>query len=352
MTNSSGMERLHLLSVALGLAALAGLNLYLTVFATGLAIHYHWITLGPPYQSLAVLGDPVVLVISGTLFVLEFFADKIPWVDSIWDAVHTIIRPIGAVLLAIQVLGHPSPAFTVVVALLAGTTALAAHTAKATTRLVTNTSPEPFSNIGLSLGEDAAVIGGLALMYHHPLVALAIIAAALGAFFYFAPRVLRATKVKLWLIWRKLNEPAGIRAPEKLPLDLPSSLAPIFSKHNLLSETMAWAVPCVSGGGRRIPPNIFGALVATNEEPRKLTFIGRKAGRGIAQTIELEGVTFTRESKFLSENLNLTSPDGRTAKHRFIFPRSRANEVEKITDVLNQNVSWNDQTKLAPTAVS
>src|SRR2546423_10588612 len=123
------MERLHLLAAALGLSALAGLNLYLTVFATGVAIHFHWITLGPSYQSLAVLGDPIVLWISGILFVLEFFADKIPWIDSIWDVVHTVIRPLGAVLLAIQVVGHPSPAFTVIVALLAGTTALAAHTA-------------------------------------------------------------------------------------------------------------------------------------------------------------------------------------------------------------------------------
>jgi Domain of unknown function (DUF4126) len=328
------MERLHLLSVALGLAALAGLNLYLTVFATGLAIHYHWITLGPHYQSLAMLGDPLVLWVSGALFTLEFFADKIPWLDSIWDAVHTVIRPIGAVLLAIQVLGHPSPAFTVVVALLAGTTALAAHTAKATTRLVSNTSPEPFSNIGLSLGEDAAVVGGLALIYHHAFLALGIIVAALGAFFYFAPRMARAVKVKLWLIWRKLNEPAGVRVRERLPLDLPASFAPIFSKHNLLSETIAWAVRCVSGGGRGIPPNIFGALVATNEEPQKLTFVGRKGRRDIAQTIELEQKTFARESKFLSENLILSSANGRGAKYRFIFPRSRAAEVDRITERL------------------
>src|SRR5205085_11668769 len=106
------MERLHLLSVALGLAALAGLNLYLTVFATGLAIHYHWITLGPAYQSLEVLGDPIVIILAGTLYLIEFFADKVPWVDSAWDAVHTVIRPIGGALLAIQVLGHPSPALS------------------------------------------------------------------------------------------------------------------------------------------------------------------------------------------------------------------------------------------------
>src|SRR5215471_14975067 len=140
------MERLDLLSVALGLAALAGVNLYLTVFATGLAIHFHWIALAPQYQSLEILGNPWIITVAGILYVLEFFADKIPWVDSIWDAVHTVIRPIGGAFLAFQVLGHPDPVFGVIVGLLAGGTTLVAHTAKATTRLTANTSPEPFSN--------------------------------------------------------------------------------------------------------------------------------------------------------------------------------------------------------------
>src|SRR4029450_2287322 len=118
------VERLDVLSVALGLAALAGVNLYLTGFATGLAIHFHWITLAPQYQSLEILGNPWIISIAGVLYLLEFFADKIPWVDSIWDAVHTVIRPIGGAFLAIQVLGHPSPALTVIIALLGGGTSL------------------------------------------------------------------------------------------------------------------------------------------------------------------------------------------------------------------------------------
>ena len=202
------VERLDLLSVALGLAALAGVNLYLTVFATGLAIHFHWITLAPRYQSLEILGNPWIIGIAGVLYLLEFFADKIPWVDSIWDAVHTVIRPIGGALLAIQVLGHPSPAFTIVVALLAGGTSLIAHTAKAATRLATNTSPEPVTNIGLSLGEDAAVLGGLTLMQFNPLLALIVFLVAMGAFFYFARRILRSIKRKLGVSRKKLDEPA------------------------------------------------------------------------------------------------------------------------------------------------
>ena len=98
-----------MLGVALGLAALAGINLYLTVFVTGLAINQHWITLSSQYQSLEVLAHPVVITVAGIFYLLEFFADKIPWVDSAWDAVHTVIRPIGGALLAIRVLGHTSP---------------------------------------------------------------------------------------------------------------------------------------------------------------------------------------------------------------------------------------------------
>ena len=202
------MEKLDLLAVALGLATLAGVNLYLTVFATGLAIHFQWITLGPQYQSLEVLGNPWIISIAGVLYLLEFFADKIPWVDSIWDAVHTVIRPIGGALLAIQVLGHPSPAFTVIVALLAGGTSLLTHTAKAATRLASNTSPEPISNIGLSLGEDAAVLGGLTLMHFAPLLALIVFLIAIGVFFYFARRILRSIKNKIGIPRKKLGEPA------------------------------------------------------------------------------------------------------------------------------------------------
>ena len=215
------MEKLDLLAVALGLAALAGINLYLTVFATGLAIHFHWITLAPQYQSLEILGNPWIITIAGILYFLEFFADKIPWLDSAWDAVHTVIRPIGGALLAIQVLGYPSPAFTVIVALLAGGTSLVAHTAKAATRLATNTSPEPFSNIGLSLGEDAAVLGGLALVHFNPLLALLIFLLAIAAFLYFAPKILRAAKAKIWLAWRKLNGPADEDVPITLSITLP-----------------------------------------------------------------------------------------------------------------------------------
>ena len=333
------MERVNLLAVALGLACLAGINLYLTVFATGLAIHFHWITLAPAYQSLEVLGDPVIVTIAGILYFLEFFADKIPWIDSAWDAVHTIIRPIGGALLAIQVLGHPSPAFTVIVALLAGGTTLIAHTAKAATRLATNTSPEPFSNIGLSLGEDAAVLGGLALVHFNPLLALSIFVLGIAAFLYFAPKILRAMKAKIWLSWKKLNGPADLSIPVKLPVTLPARFAPVFSRENVLHETIAWATPCISGRGGRLPANLFGALVATNEEPSKLLFVARKSGRPFAKTIELDGSMIAHEPKFLSENLIIFPKVGKGARYSFVFPRSHAALVEKIVQDLRVRIN-------------
>ncbi len=330
------MERFHLLGVALGLACLAGVNLYLTVFITGLAINQHWIVLSPTYQSLDVLAHPMILTIAGILYFLEFFADKIPWIDTAWDAVHTIIRPIGGALLAIQVFGHSTPTFDVLVVLLAGTTSLVTHTAKSASRLVANASPEPFTNIGLSLAEDAAVFGGLALIHYSPALALSVFALAIVAFLYFAPIVFRSMKAKIWLTLTKLNGPADLRAPVTLPISLPSKLGAIFSKQNVLGETIAWAVPCISGRGRRIPANLFGALVATNEEPLKITFVGRKTGRGVCQTIDLDGLTVAREPKFISENLVIYSPTAKGSKYLFQFSRPRAAIVEKIVRYLNE----------------
>ena len=329
------MERLNLLAVALGLAALAGINLYLTVLATGLAIHFHWITLSAQYQSLEVLGNPWIIGIAGILYSLEFFADKIPWVDSMWDAVHTVIRPIGGAFLAIQALGHPDPVFAVIVGLLGGGTSLASHTAKAATRLTANASPEPFSNIVLSLGEDVAVVGGLALIYHNPIVALSIFALAMAAFLYFAPKILRAIKAKVFLIWKKLNVPAYFGVPAKLPIVVPPDLAEIFSKQEVLSGTTAWAVPCVSGRGGKIPANLFGALIAMNEERRKLLFIARKGRRPVIKPLDLEGTTIGREPKFLSENL-IVADAVKGGRNIFVFPRSSADEVEQIVEDLRE----------------
>jgi hypothetical protein len=157
---------------ALGLAVASGLSLYGAVFVTGVAIRLGWIHLAPAWASLGVLADPVVLGVSGVLFAVEFLADKIPVVDSLWDAAHTVIRPVGGALLASRALGELSPPAEVLALLLLGGATLATHAAKATTRLAVNASPEPVSNVLLSLAENGLVAGAVWMALAHPLLAL------------------------------------------------------------------------------------------------------------------------------------------------------------------------------------
>jgi hypothetical protein len=185
------MEVLKTLAVALSLGTLAGVNLYLTVLVTGLALHFHWVILPSPLAGLEVLAHPSIITIAAVLYAIEFFADKIPWVDSAWDALHTLIRPVGAAALAIAAMGDAHPAFEVVAALLAGGMAFSSHTAKAGTRLAANTSPEPFTNIALSLVEDGLVLGGLGLLAWSPFVALLVAVIICTTILIFLPRLLR-----------------------------------------------------------------------------------------------------------------------------------------------------------------
>ena len=164
------MDTLSLLGVALGFATLSGINLYLTTFLAGLAVRFNWVDLADKYESLAILANPWIIGIAGVLFLIEFFADKIPWLDSSWDAIHTFIRPVGGTLLALAALGEMDPAVSVVAALLSGSTTLITHATKAGSRLLINMSPEPVSNAVASLGEDGLVLGGLGLMAFAPVV--------------------------------------------------------------------------------------------------------------------------------------------------------------------------------------
>ena len=332
------MEQLQLLGIALGLATLSGLNLYLTVFATGLAVNQHWITLAPQYQSLAILSHPAVLIISGALFLLQFFADKIPWVDSLWDAVHTVIRPIGGAMLAIRVLGTPDPVYDVIVAILAGGVTLAAHGTKSGIRLIANHSPEPFSNIALSVTEDAAVLGGLALIAHDPILALIVFSLVLAVICYAGPRVFRTLKVNLWLLWRKLVSPAEDHGDAELPSQLPAEYHILFHAKNLLGEKVAWAVPCISTSARRIPGNVFGHLVATAEDRGRVWFVGKRGWSRIAEELDLTTYKTAHESKFLSENVVLYSLE-RKPKYCFVFDRTQNALAKKVVATIQTRIA-------------
>jgi hypothetical protein len=341
------MEVLQTLAVALGLAALSGYSLYLTVFATGLAIHFHWIHLASQYASLSVLGEPPVIIISGVLFFFEFFADKIPWVDSAWDAIHTLIRPVGGALLAIQTLGHPDPVFSVIVGLLAGGVSFAAHTVKAATRLVVNQSPEPFSNIAVSTGENLLVFGGLALLWTHPIGAFCVLVFLFTLAIFFLPKVWRAIRIKLWFILQKLQQPAGSSGDRTLENKLPSRYDMVFHRLSDSPLTLAWAELCVSGKGKRIESNRFGYLAATEQEPAKVYFIRYGWLGGASKMFEIEDFNVSVEPRFLYDELNLYSP-GKNERYTFKFDRSRSGVASKIAEDLQHRRAHEDALTLAP----
>jgi uncharacterized protein DUF4126 len=166
------VETIQLLGTAMGLGAVAGINLYATVLAVGLGVNLGLIALSPHLAGLAVLGHPLIVLVAGVMYTMEFFADKIPWFDSAWDAIHTFIRPVGGALLASRALGDLSPAAEVLAFLLLGGATLATHAAKATTRLAVNASPEPVSNALVSLAENGVVALAVWLALTHPLLAL------------------------------------------------------------------------------------------------------------------------------------------------------------------------------------
>lgn len=184
------LDTTQLVALAAALGWASGVRLYAVLLITGLVGQAGWIELPP---GLQLLQHPVVLGVSGLLFAVEFLADKIPGLDSVWDVVHTVIRiPAGAALAA-AVFGVDDATWTVVAALLGGTLAAASHTTKLTTRAAVNTSPEPFSNIGLSLVEDAFVPLMMWLAVSHPLV-----------FYPLLGVVLLVSLVLVWVLWRFL----------------------------------------------------------------------------------------------------------------------------------------------------
>jgi uncharacterized protein DUF4126 len=176
---------LDALGLALGTAFAAGLNVYATVATLGLLQRLGVVTLPAP---LAVVGHPVVLGVAIALYVVEFLADKIPYIDNVWDVVHTFIRPPAAAVLAYAAVAGVPEAWRVTAALVAGGVALTSHTTKAATRAAVNTSPEPVSNSAVSVFEDFVAIGIVWLAASHPLLALGVVLVLLA--------------VAIWALWK------------------------------------------------------------------------------------------------------------------------------------------------------
>ncbi len=261
------MQTIELLIIALGISTLAGMNLYLTVFLVGLSVRLQWIELDPELQALNVLSSPAILLTAGLLLVVEFFADKIPWVDSLWDAVHTIVRPLGATFLALGALGELDPTLAVVAALLCGGVAMLTHLTKSGARLFINTSPEPVSNTVVSVLEDLVVAGGLVLIHLVPWVAGVLLLVVVVVFFRSGPPLLR----RLWIRARMLHSKliaARTEAidPDLLPTQLPEQAGDLLARTYPEPFRLIWVVPVLTGPGRKPPGHHQGYLVALAPE--------------------------------------------------------------------------------------
>ena len=179
------------LGTAMGSAWLSGINLYATVLTLGVLQRFHWVKLP---GGMEVLGDWWILGLAGGMYAIEFIADKIPAVDSAWDAVHTFIRVPAGAILAAAAFADFDPGIKMAAMIVGGGIALGSHGTKAATRLAANTSPEPVSNIALSLGEDALTFGSAILMAFFPAVMIVIVVVFLILAIWLVPKIVRALR--------------------------------------------------------------------------------------------------------------------------------------------------------------
>ncbi|MGK0189497.1 MAG: hypothetical protein ACI9R3_005314 [Verrucomicrobiales bacterium] len=337
------MDIIQQLTLALGLGSLAGVSLYLTVALTGLALNFNLLTLAGEHQSLQILEHPAVIGVAGALFALEFFADKIQGFDSVWDSVHTFIRPVGATLVAIQVLGTADPAMQVIAALLAGGSALVTHTAKAGLRVAVNSSPEPVSNMAVSAAEDVAVVGLFTLMAvtfnNHPWVSLIVFSAILVSLIWVMPRAFRLIRANVTLLGKKigLTTPLSQSDADGLPKVLTPDEEMLVAKAlGNDAFTVAWSLPAISGSAKGVTGwrnNLFGTVVATHEQPDTLVFLAKRRFRRMPLSFQIDGSDVQQSTRFLSENLTLFHR-GRQSRMMFRFPRTDAGFVSRIADAL------------------
>jgi uncharacterized protein DUF4126 len=173
----STADLFSLLGRTLGFSFAAGINLYATVAILGLAARYGWVDLPDQYR---VFDNNWIIGAAIVMYFVEFIADKIPWLDSLWDAIHTVIRPAGGALIAVASIGHAQPWVQAVAAITGATLATSTHVAKAGTRAAANTSPEPFTNWALSFAEDGFVLALGLLALTHPIAAGLVVVAALA----------------------------------------------------------------------------------------------------------------------------------------------------------------------------
>ena len=205
------MGTIEALSLAMGTAWTSGINLYATVAALGIANRLEMIHLP---QNLEVLSHPGVIAIACIMYFIEFFADKVPYLDTGWDALHTFIRVPAGAILAARSLGDLNPALELMALLAGGSITLIAHATKATTRLAINASPEPFSNWAASITEDLTVFGSLWLMFNHPIVMIILVLVFLALVAWLVPKIYRLAKRGFQALRNKMR---GVKPDQPAP---------------------------------------------------------------------------------------------------------------------------------------
>ena len=278
--------------------------------------------------GLEVLASPYVLIAAGILFVVEFLADKIPWVDSVWDAVHTVIRPLGAAVVGATAIGVVNPETAIIAALCAGVS-LSGHSVKAGTRLLANHSPEPFSNIALSLVEDVLVVFGSWLALKYPSVMLTLVVIFLLAFAWFAPKVLRLVRVEFL---------AGIAL-----LKWWFQLAMRYVTGSTNRDTdLSNEVRCIAGKGVKSLRHSVGYLQVSDDA---LTFVTKRLFRLREHRIDrdtIEDIQFKKRP--LLDRLIITT-NGK--QQQFFFFKDISNRSQRVYDILRvHKTNLNDYSAL------
>ena len=202
------------LALTMGVAWASGINLYATLLTLGFLANTGNIVLPPDLQ---IVADPIVMAAAGVMYFIEFFADKVPGVDTGWDTIHTFIRIPAGAMLAAGAIGHLNPAVEIAAAILGGSLAAGSHATKAGTRVLINTSPEPFSNWFASVGEDIAVISGVWASINHPVFFLIAMVFFIALMIWLLPRIWGGVKNVFHVIINLFNRgdpPPSLNPPQ------------------------------------------------------------------------------------------------------------------------------------------
>lgn len=325
------MDALTKLSSVMGLSLTSGINLYATVAVVGIVTKFGMIEGLPP--EFDAFNNNLVIFIAVVLYLCEFAADKVPGFDSLWDSVHTIIRPFGAALISLTVIGEAAPPVEVVAGLFGASLAMGTHVAKTGTRLVINTSPEPFSNIGMSVVEDAGVVGMSLLVMSHPYVALVLSLILLVLLVIFGPGLFRGALFVLKAIPVKVMSAFGGGTDAVLKEDLPDSLEEAVDTELSKSEDVRVSLACHAQKIKKCGRNRKGYFILTD---KRLLFAFRRFFRSAVRQWNLAHLDKARlQQGFLMDTLRVKA-DGKFL--RFIFLKNRSSAARQASDMLGKMI--------------